>query len=253
MLILYQPIVDIRSRDVVKVEALCRLGTPANPQNPAEFIPYAEENGLIRGLTDRVLQHALDDWKTLGRLAPPGLSLNLSLKNLEEPDLPERVAAALKRAGFTPSLLWFEIGEDVQSWDDSMLEPMKRLAALGVRFSIDNFGPGLSQVSFSELQRLPGVSELKIDARYVRDMDLDAAHRTRVSSVLQLARGLGMRVVAKGVERAEAARLLEKMGCSFAQGYYYGEPCEPAQLRELIARPPTPETGEAPRESLRSP
>jgi EAL domain-containing protein (putative c-di-GMP-specific phosphodiesterase class I) len=253
MLILYQPIVDVRSRDVVKAEALCRLGTPANPQKPDDFIPYAEQNGLIRNLTDRVMEQALTDWKTLGHSAPPGLSLNLSLKNLEEDDLAERVSAALKRSGFSANMLWFELSESVQTFADRELETMRAVAALGVRFSIDSFGLGLSHVSYSELKRLPGVSELKIDARFVRDMDVAVAHRARVSSVLELARNLGLRVVAKGVERAEVARLLEKMGCSFAQGFYYGEPCEPAQLRELLERPPTHETGEAPRETLSSP
>jgi EAL domain-containing protein (putative c-di-GMP-specific phosphodiesterase class I) len=252
MLILYQPIVDVRSHSVVKAEALCRLGTPTNQQKPADFIPYAEENGLIRNLTDRVLEQALADWKVLGRSAPPGLSLNLSTRNLEESDLPERVAAALKRAGFAANMLWFELTENVQTIGETELETMRGVAALGVRFSIDSFGLGLSPVSFSELKRLPGVSELKIDARFVRDMDSDLTHRTRVSSVLELARNMGLRVVAKGVERAEVARLLEKMGCSFAQGFYYGEPCEPALLRELAERPPTLE-GEAPRESLSSP
>jgi EAL domain-containing protein (putative c-di-GMP-specific phosphodiesterase class I) len=253
MLILYQPIVDVRTCSVVKAEALCRLGTPTNPQKPDDFIPYAEQNGLIRNLTDRVMEQALSDWKALGRSAPPGLSLNLSLKNLEEHDLPQRVAAALKRAGFSPSMLWFELSESVQSFADRELETMRAVAALGVRFSIDSFGLGLSQVSFSELQRLPGVSELKVDARFVRDMDLDTGHRARVTAVLELARNMGLRVVAKGVERPEVARLLEKLGCSFAQGFYYGEPCEPSHLRELVERPPTPESGEAPRESLSSP
>ncbi|MGP6158567.1 MAG: EAL domain-containing protein, partial [Vulcanimicrobiaceae bacterium] len=227
--------------------------TPANPQKPADFIPYAEQNGLIRNLTNRVLEQALNDWKMLGRSAPPGLSLNLSLRNLEEADLAERVKAALKQAGFAPTLLWFELSESVQSFDDRELATMRAVADLGVRFSIDSFGLGLSQVSYSELKRLPGVSELKIDARFVRDMDTDTAHRARVTSVLELARNMGLRVVAKGVERAEVARLLEKLGCSFAQGFYYGEPCEPAQLRELVERPPSLEPGEAPRETFSSP
>jgi EAL domain-containing protein (putative c-di-GMP-specific phosphodiesterase class I) len=235
MLILYQPIVDVRSREIVKAEALCRLGNPANPQKPADFIPYAEKNGLIRDLTDQVLAQALADWRGLGRSAPPGLSVNLSLVNLEESDLPQRVAAALKGAGIAPAAVWFELSEGVRTIDrPAELATMEEIAALGIRFSVDNFGPGLSQVSHAELELLPGLRELKIDARFVRDMDSDVLHRSRVSSVLELARAMGLRVVAKGVERVEVARLMEKMQCSFAQGFYYGEPCEPAALAEMV-------------------
>ena len=236
MRILYQPIVDVSSGAVVKAEALCRLGTAEHPQEPAEFIPYAEESGLMRGLTDRVVEQALADWKALGRSAPAGLSLNLSLKNLEEPDLAERVSAALRKAGISPTVVWFELGEGVQLRSDRELATMKRVAALGVQFSIDSFGLGLSTFSHYELQRLPQLHELKIDARFVRDMDVDMEHRRRVASVIDLARNMGLSTVAKGVERAEVARLLARMGCSCAQGFYYGEPCEPGVLRELLER-----------------
>ena len=243
MRILYQPIVDVRSRAVVKAEALCRLGTPTSPQKPDDFIPYAEANGLIRDLTDRLMAQALGDWKAMGQSAPPGLSLNLSVKNLEERDLADRVASSLRRAGLASTLLWFELNEDVQTIAERELATMKAVASLGVRFSVDSFGLGLSQVSFSELKRLPGIAELKIDARFVRDMDEDTTHRARVNAVLELARNMGLRVVAKGVERLEVARLLERIGCSFAQGFYYGEPCEASALRELVERPRPIEAG----------
>lgn len=234
MLILYQPIVDLRSRHVLKAEALCRLGTPNNWQRPDDFVPYAERNGLIRDLTDRVLERALTDWKLLGTSAPAGLSLNLSLSNLVEVDLPARVSAALKRHQTEPSVLWFEISENAQTIDDAaQLQTMEKLAALGVRFSVDSFGLGLSPTSLSELRRLP-VSELKIDQRFVRDMDTEPAHRARVSSVIELARQMRLDVVAKGVERDETARLLERMGCPLGQGYLFGEPVDAPSLARFV-------------------
>jgi EAL domain-containing protein (putative c-di-GMP-specific phosphodiesterase class I) len=212
----FQPLVDTRTGAVRGAEALLRWA----PLRPDQFLPAVERSDLIGPLTDWVLDRALAASARWDGLA---VSVNLATANLAEPDLPARVLAALRRHGLPTSALTLEITETAALSNSTMADQV--LAALdeaGVALSIDDFGTGHS--SLARIARFP-ISEVKIDRSFVRDMH--DAKLPIVPTTIELARALGLRVVAEGIEDAQTLQDLRALGCDLAQGYYLSRPlCE---------------------------
>jgi diguanylate cyclase (GGDEF)-like protein len=234
-----QPKADLATGRVVGVEALVRwqhhrLGFVP----PDHFVPVAERSGLIRPLTLLVLDRSLQacaSWRRSGH--DIGVAVNLSVRSLAAPELVGDVATALERHGLPPQCLTLEITEGTVMTDPARaMELLHTLQGMGVRLSVDDFGTGYSSLSY--LKRLP-VHEVKIDRSFVTHMVSDVDDATIVRSIIDLARNLGLDVVAEGVEDEPSWQQLVQLGCTYAQGYHLGRPMPVAQfLPWLVARPP---------------
>jgi diguanylate cyclase (GGDEF)-like protein len=236
--LVFQPKIDITTGRVHGAETLVRWTHPRHgPLSPAQFIPLAEETGTIRFLSRWVLRHAiarLAAWRAAG--LDLKLAVNLSVRDLGDRTLPEHVSDLLLQADVPPDRLTLEITESAVMRDpDAALQVLERLAALGIDLSVDDFGVG--QSSFSYLRRLP-VAELKIDQSFVRPLAASADDRSIVRAIVELARALGMRVVAEGVEDADSLQLLASFGCDGAQGYFIARPLAAAQFEHFARDEP---------------
>jgi diguanylate cyclase (GGDEF)-like protein/PAS domain S-box-containing protein len=234
--LLFQPKVDHATESVIGAEALLRWHHPAHGFiAPDEFTAVAEHSGLIRPLTQWVLERALEEaarWTRTG--LPLGVSVNLSSRNLLEEDLPLRLAELLGRHGVAPEQLTLEITESVIMDDpDRARSTMLRIRELGVGIAVDDFGTGYSSLAY--LTRLP-VTELKIDKSFVMRLESDPGSATIVRSTVRLAHDLGMRVVAEGVESETVWSALKLLGCDVGQGYHFARPVPGAELLEIASR-----------------
>jgi len=234
----YQPQVDLASGRVCGVEALVRWPHPERGLIPPDaFIPLAEQTGLIAPLTKWVLAEAIRqarEWQRAGLLL--GVSVNLSMWNLHDPALPDRVAALLQDHGLSAAWLRLELTESALMADtDRTMDVLTRLAALGVCLAVDDFGSGYSSLAY--LKRLP-VDELKIDKGFVREMATNETDGAIVASTVALGHALGLRVVAEGIEDRAAWTLLAGMGCDVAQGYYLSRPLPPDALVRWLREAP---------------
>ena len=220
----YQPKVSLRSGRCVHVEALVRWQHPARGLVPPDqFIGFAEETGLIKPLTRWVLNAALRQcasWQADGLYLP--VAINLSMRNLQDPELMEHVAESLAGSGLEPAWLKVEVTESALMTDPQRArECLGRLREMGVEVAIDDFGTGHSSLSY--LKHLP-VSEIKLDRSFVRDMQANGNDYAIVRSTIELAHALGLSVVAEGVEDKRTWDLLADLGCDTAQGYYMSRP-----------------------------
>jgi diguanylate cyclase (GGDEF)-like protein/PAS domain S-box-containing protein len=220
----YQPKIELATGIVDSVEALVRWEHPTRGLlGPDEFIALAERTGLIRDLTDQVLDAALQQcatWRSEGLDIP--VAVNLSPRVLGQSDLVPAVRRALTEAGVPAGRLTLEITESAFPENTRLLSAtLDQLGQLGVRLSVDDFGTGWS--SLSKLKELP-VQELKIDRSFVFALAEDATDQTIVRSILDLARSLNLTVVAEGVETPEVLDLLDSLGCPLAQGYLFSRP-----------------------------
>jgi diguanylate cyclase (GGDEF)-like protein len=220
----YQPKADLATGAIEGVEALVRWPHPSEGLiSPDEFVPVAERTGLIGPLTDLVLRRALAQcraWRDAGRSL--SVAVNLSPRSLIDVDLADDIARALDEAGVDPSQLVLEITESsLMSDARHVLGVLNRLAAMGMTLAIDDFGTGYSSLSY--LKRLP-VNQVKIDKSFVLNMHNDANDAAIVRSIVDLARNLGLRVVAEGVETMAAWQTLADIGCDVAQGYVLSRP-----------------------------
>ena len=230
----YQPQVAVDTGQVVAVEALVRWQHPVHGLlPPAAFIPAAERTGLIRPVTLAVLDRALAHAARLhadGR--PLAVSVNLSVRDLLDVGFPQEVERALLRHGVDRSCLELEVTETMAMVDPNLsLRVLHDLAELGVRLSVDDYGTGYSSLAY--LQRLP-VQRLKIDRSFVMGMVHDAASAAIVRSTIELARNLGLTVVAEGVEDDATLLALRDMGCAVAQGFGLGRPVPADRLPEVV-------------------
>lgn len=231
----YQPVVQVLSGRVSGVEALVRWAHPVlGLLPPSEFIEMAEQTGLIHDLTMYVLDQALSDcrhWLRHGlRLV---VAVNLSTRRLMDDDLPGEVSRLLARHAVPASLLVLEVTETAAMSDPQRaLTVLRRLRDLGIQLSVDDYGTGHASLAY--LSKLP-VTALKIDRSFVLSMESDHANLTIVRSTLNLADGLGMNVIAEGVETASAFHLLRSFGCTEAQGYWLGRPCPAAAVPGVVA------------------
>ncbi len=216
----YQPQVALATRQITGVEALARWKHPDRGWiPPGEFIPVAERMGLIKPLTTAVAEIAARQsrvWEQAGQ--PVTVAINVSMRNLLDPEFPESIKRIVARASGDPRRLKLEITESaIMAEPSRVLETMNRLRQLGVGFSIDDFGTGYSSLAY--LQRLP-VEEIKIDRSFVGQLSADAGSAAIVRATIDLAKSLGLDAVAEGVEDDATWRVLHRMGCFAAQGYF---------------------------------
>jgi EAL domain-containing protein (putative c-di-GMP-specific phosphodiesterase class I) len=230
----YQPQVGFADGEINSVEALLRWNNPELGRvPPAQFVPLAEETGLIHPIGAWVLETACAQaraWQDAG-LRPVKMSVNVSARQLDQ-RLVETVSRALARTGLSPSFLELEITESAMvGKDPGTGAALQALRALGIGFAIDDFGTGYA--TFDCLKRFP-LHTLKVDGSFVRgvcDNDEDAAI---VSASVTLARSLGLRVVAEGVETAAQYSRLRKLGCHDCQGYYVFRPLPALALEKVL-------------------
>jgi EAL domain-containing protein (putative c-di-GMP-specific phosphodiesterase class I) len=227
----YQPIVALPSGEVTGYEALLRWEHPELGQlPPLDFIPLAEESGLIVPIGRWILQEAC---MHASRLAGPDglgpeMSVNVSARQLQHPDFVDHVDAALERAGLQPERLVLEITESVlvETGDAAEL----RIAALkdrGVGIALDDFGTGYGSLSY--LQRLP-IDIVKIDRTFTANVDTDAEHEALLRAIVGLGTALGTRLVAEGIERQGQDDVVQELGVQNAQGFHYGRPAPTNEL-----------------------
>jgi EAL domain-containing protein (putative c-di-GMP-specific phosphodiesterase class I) len=229
-LLAYQPLVDIRTQSVVGVEALARwMHDRRGPVSPAEFIPIAEQIGVIRPLTIRLLRQAVDEWHAWKAAGTDiVLGVNVSARHLMSRDFVVEIEDLLRAWPIEPSRLKLEITETTIMADPHHAEDvLGALSALGVRVAIDDFGTGYSSLAY--LKRL-SVDELKIDRSFVIDMRESESSAVIVRSIVQLAHNLGLTVVAEGVEDYDTMQTLGELGCDMAQGFYLSRPLSAEQV-----------------------
>jgi EAL domain-containing protein (putative c-di-GMP-specific phosphodiesterase class I) len=222
----YQPTVALGDGRIVGVEALARWRHPKRGLlTPDAFIDLAEETGLIVPLGKQILRTALrdiPDTPPKGGSRPLRISVNLSARQLNHPDLMTTVGQALADTGVPPGRLSLEITESVLITDSSaMRTAIAHLKETGVELSLDDFGTGHSSMDY--LKFLP-VDELKIERRFVCGLLTNHQDRAIVSAITHLGHDLGMRIVAEGVESAQQADQLRDIGCDVGQGYFFGQP-----------------------------
>jgi PAS domain S-box-containing protein len=237
LLVYYQPIISLDTGRIMGFEALSRWRTPEGLVPPAEFIPVADETGLILPLNRALLREACDQlgkWQSQFQCDPPlTMSVNLAPRQFNQPELPDEIATVLHETGIRPSALNFEIMETVAMGDaDRGLSILTDLKALGVRLSIDDFGTGYS--SLSRLPRFP-VDTLKIDRSFIVNMSQDHESREIVRLIIMIAHSVGLKVVAEGTETKDQIGELKNLGCEMAQGYFYSPPVDAQAAFGLLA------------------
>ncbi len=225
----YQPKIDFGTGRTTGVEALLRwTPTDASPVAPDRFVPILEETGLISQVGAWVLRQACQQvmvWTEQG-IEPIGLAVNLSARQFRQPDLFDVIARTLADTGLPPSRLEIELTESMLIDEiDEAVKILQRLGAMGIRIAIDDFGTGHSSLSYLKKFDL---DTLKIDRSFVQDAPDSAADRSIASAVIELAHGLGLTVVAEGVENERQANFLRSQGCDQLQGYLISPPMEPA-------------------------
>jgi len=235
LVLFYQPKLDLNTGEPTYVEALVRWQHPERGFIPPDkFIPFAEQTGYIRVLTQWVLQAALRQCVTWQRA---GINLrmcvNISARDLLNPDLPQVIQTLLDELTLDPALIWLEITESAIMEDPVRTQQViNALDAMGLRLSIDDFGTGYSSLAY--LKRLP-VDELKIDQAFVLTMDRDPDDATIVRSTIELGHNLGLKVVAEGVDNPRALEMLIAWGCDIAQGFHICRPLPPDKLESWLA------------------
>jgi diguanylate cyclase (GGDEF)-like protein len=241
----YQPILSLTTGEVVSVEALLRWHHPQHGQvSPERVIELAEKIGLIGPLTDAVIDQALAQaarWHSQG--LPLHLSVNLSMHNLHDSQLADKIGATLRTLGVPGHALTLEMTESaMMSNPPLVMQVLNGLDALGIRIAVDDFGTGFSSLAY--LKSLP-VDVLKIDKYFVLGLDEDKSDQAIVQATLSLGHNLGLDVVAEGIESREIWDLLHAMGCDHAQGYFMSQPLAPVELEvwlqtQRIRDDPTP-------------
>ncbi|MFZ5876708.1 MAG: bifunctional diguanylate cyclase/phosphodiesterase [Nitrospirota bacterium] len=233
----YQPQIDLSTGRIVGVEALIRWSRPDRGMvPPVEFIPVAEETGLITSIGQWVLRAALTQtktWRDAG-LSLARVSVNVSPRQFRQPDFPASVARMLLDANIPAHWLEIEVTESLLlEHEPTVLARFTELRELGIRFSIDDFGTGYSSLSY--LKRFP-IDTLKIDRSFVANLPADPDHSAIASAIVSLAHSLRLQVIAEGVETATQAEFLRSLGCDFAQGYFYSRPLPADAVESLMSQ-----------------
>src|SRR4051794_18261321 len=234
IVLFFQPKAELTSGKIVGVEALARWQHPRlGLIGPSEFVPIAEQTGLIGPLTSHVLEQALRQvrrWSEQGEEL--SVAVNLSARSFLDAQLAVEIPRLLEATGVDARLLELEITESMLMIDPARAKAtLERLSAIGLSLSVDDFGTGYS--SLANLKRLP-VDGIKIDKSFVIDMPHDASDAAIVRSTIDLAHNLGLRVVAEGVESHEAWRRLEDLGCDLAQGFHVSRPVPAEAMTRLL-------------------
>ena len=221
----YQPLIDIDDK-VIGAEALIRWQHPTRGLlPPSEFIPVAEENGMITRIGLWVLHQAcsqLAKWAEEPMFAGLTISINVSARQFREGGFVREVTSAVRQAGIDPGLLKLELTESQLAVSmQEIISSMVELSNLGLRFSLDDFGTGYSSMAYLKL--LP-LDQLKIDKSFIRDLLADPNDAAIASIIVALSQSLGLSTVAEGVETSEQKRALVNMGCTLFQGYFFSVP-----------------------------
>jgi diguanylate cyclase (GGDEF)-like protein/PAS domain S-box-containing protein len=235
----YQPQVDVRTGKIVGAESLMRWNHPKHGVLSAgEFLPFAEENGLIFPISDWMIQAVCRDlleWSA-ANVEPVQLAVNLSPQYLDRGDFYQKLKEALLRYDILPSQIEVEITENICiSNPQHAIEQLKKLCQLGVSIAIDDFGTGYSSLAY--LHRFP-IKTIKIDQSFVKEIQHEHGHYPVVLAVISIARGLGLNLVAEGVETECQARYLEQAGCGTMQGYLFHKPLTRSQLMQHLEPKP---------------
>jgi diguanylate cyclase (GGDEF)-like protein/PAS domain S-box-containing protein len=235
----YQPFINLLTRKVVGLEALMRWHHPDHGMVPADqFIPVAEETGLIVPMGNFVLHRTLQNmsaWRKAGaRLVP--MSLNIAPAQLQRGELQSTIANLLKTHGLRPEMLQLEMTERAMfdshaPAGENRQDTMARLRDLGVKIAIDDFGTGYSSLSYLKHWR---VDALKIDRSFVRDLVTDSSDLAIVSAIIAIARHLQIQVIAEGIEGFQQAEILRRLGCAVGQGFLFARPMPADQCLELL-------------------
>ncbi|MDF2814345.1 MAG: domain S-box protein [Paenibacillus sp.] len=233
----YQPLVDLTKLSTSGLECLLRWNSPELGRvSPLEFIPIAEETGLIMEIGEWVLRETCRQcraWQIEHQLYLP-VKVNLSAKQFQDVLLAERIEGILSETGLSPEYLEVEITESMTLQKNQAIKALKRLKQIGLRIALDDFGTGYSSLSY--LQKLP-TDTIKIDQSFISDMETNRVHAAIVKTIIGLARILKKRIVAEGVESEQVVLILRKLQCYEAQGYYFSKPVAaekvPAMVRML--------------------
>ena len=235
LLLQYQPQISLVTGRVIGAEALVRWNDPERGLvPPSAFIPFAEESRLIVPLGEWVLRTACKqtkEWQLAGT-GPARVAVNLSARQFQQHDLVDMVSRALKEVDLDPSALELEITETTAMQNGEVtVEVLRALRAIGVAISIDDFGTGYSSLNY--LRRFP-INAVKIDREFVRDIATDEGDAAIVSAVIGMARNLGLRVVAEGVETIEQYAFLQNRQCDEAQGFFFSHPMHAAAITSTL-------------------
>lgn len=238
LFLLYQPKIVMSDGSVSGVEALCRWRHPdLGVVLPDDFIPVAERTGLIIPLTLCVLHKSLiqcREWNESG--IDLGVAVNISMRNLDAPELPRQIAGLLKSVGVPPERLELEITEStIMNDPQRAVRNLTSIRELGVTLTIDDFGSGYSSLSY--LTKLP-VKGLKIDKSFVQRMESDRENAVIVRAIVDLGHNLGLKVVAEGAETRKTVEMLQEFQCDEAQGFYFRPPVAGQKIADLFTRTP---------------
>ncbi|WP_186671464.1 GGDEF and EAL domain-containing protein [Sporosarcina sp. BP05] len=232
----YQPKVNLKTGELVGVEALVRWNHPDLGRIPPDkFIPVAEETKIIIPLGEWVLREACKQakkWQASG-YSPFRVAVNMSAVQLEEPTILHTIKTILDETGVTTGLIEIELTESAFADREDMQVRIREIRALGITVSIDDFGTGYS--TFSYIKELPA-DTIKIDMSFVRDIHLNEDSRAIVKAIVTLADTVGLNVIAEGVEYEEQAVILMNLGCREGQGYYYSKPTSPDACEQFMRK-----------------
>jgi diguanylate cyclase (GGDEF)-like protein/PAS domain S-box-containing protein len=231
----YQPQINLESGEIIALEALVRWKTEdSGTVMPGDFIPLAEETGLINEIGEWVLREGCrqaKEWQTMG-LAPRRMAINLSARQFSDRGFLDMVTRVLAETGLEPQWLELEITESqVMRQTEGMIMLLNKLSEMGVHLAIDDFGTGYSSLSY--LKRLP-IQKLKIDQSFVRDITVDPNDTAIVVAIINMARSLDLETIAEGVETAGQLALLRSKGCRMGQGFYFSAPVRAEVLYPLL-------------------
>jgi EAL domain-containing protein (putative c-di-GMP-specific phosphodiesterase class I) len=235
MQLYYQPQIDLATGDIVSAEALLRWKEPELGMiSPTEFIPIAEETGMIIELGEWVLNEACRQnktWQDAG-YNPIRIAVNLSSMQFIQRDLSLKVAKALKNSRLNPRYLELEITESIIMRNvNETITTLNDFKDMGIRISVDDFGTGYSSLNY--LKRFP-LDNLKVDRTFVKDIPDNEDDVTITSAIIALAQSLGLGVVAEGVETESQLAFLEDSGCEMAQGYHFSKPLPADQFLTML-------------------
>lgn len=230
----YQPKINIQNNQLVGVEALVRWNHPdlgAIP--PGKFISLAEATGLIVPLGEWILKESCRqgrEWqnKGFGQLI---VAVNVSVRQLQDPNFVQQVEQILKDTGFNPKLLELELTESILADLNSIIPVLNRLRNMGIQISVDDFGTGYSSLSY--IKHLP-VDTLKVDASFVKDIHKNEESKAIVKAIINLANTIGLKVIAEGIENEAHVITLRNDGCMFGQGFYYSRPLKKEEFEEFV-------------------
>lgn len=233
----YQPKIDLHTGNIMGMEALVRWQHPEmGLVSPMEFIPLAEETGIILSLGEWVIQTACEQMKQWLMEFPwlENMAINLSARQFWQAGFTKQTGEILQVIGVPAEKIEFELTESLVMNDvDAAIQMMSDLKSLGVSLSIDDFGTGYSSLSY--LKRFP-VDVLKIDRSFVKELDSDSSDHAIVRSIIALADNLNLKVVAEGVERVQQHDILALLGCQYAQGYFFSRPVATDEMTKLLAK-----------------